>query len=106
MAELYARQFRDEPAPPPPDLPYGQFRLSYQKVTKDGKLAGWATGATYSPNVRRMISMARIEKPLAAPGTELSVRWGGFSDEPSCEIRATVVELPFIRQHRKDEKIK
>lgn len=106
MADLYARQFRDEPAAPPPDLPYGQFRLSYQKVTNNGQLAGWATGATYSPNLRRMISMARIDKNVAAPGNDLSVRWGGFSDEPACEIRAQIVDLPFIKQRRKDEKIK
>jgi glycine cleavage system aminomethyltransferase T len=106
MAELYARQFRDEPAPPPPDLPYGQFRLSFQKVTKDGDLAGWASGATYSPTVRRMISMARVSRALAVPGAEVSVRWGGFSDEPSCQIRAEVIDLPFIKQHRKDVAIK
>jgi vanillate/3-O-methylgallate O-demethylase len=106
MAELYARQFRDESAPPPPDLPYGQFRLSFQKVTKDGEVAGWASGATYSPTGRRMISMARVSRALAVPGTEVSVRWGGFSDEPSCQIRAEVVDLPFIKQHRKDVSIK
>jgi glycine cleavage system aminomethyltransferase T len=106
MASLYARQFQDGPAPPPPDLPYGQFRLSFQKVTRDRDLAGWASGATYSPNVRRMISMARLDKELTAPGTEVSVKWGGFSDEPSCQIRAEVVKLPFIKQHRKDVAIK
>ncbi len=106
MADLYARQFRDEIAPPPPDLPYGQFRMSYQKVSKDDELAGWASGASYSPNLRRMISMARLNKELAVPGSEVLVKWGGFSDEPSCQIRAEVVELPFIKQHRKDVAIK
>jgi vanillate/3-O-methylgallate O-demethylase len=106
MADLYARQFRDEAAPPPPDLPYGQFRMSYQRVSNGGELAGWATGATYSPNVRRMISMARLDKELAVPGTVVSVKWGGFSDEPSCQIRAEVIDLPFIKQHRKDVAIK
>src|SRR5229473_6082703 len=35
MAELYAAQFRDAPAAPPPDLPYGQFRVLFLKVMKD-----------------------------------------------------------------------
>ncbi len=26
------------------------------------------------------------------------MRWGGFSDEPSCQIRAEVIDLPFIKQ--------
>ena len=50
-----------------------------------------------------MISLARLRKDLAVPDTELSVVWGGFSDEPQQIIRARVQELPFIRQHRKDD---
>ncbi len=103
MAELYAAQFHDEPAAPPPDLPYGQFRMQFLKVLKDEDLIGWATGFAYSPNVRRMISLGRVRKDLAAPGTELSVLWGGFSDEPTVKIRARVHQLPFIKQHRKDD---
>jgi hypothetical protein len=30
----------------------------------------------------------------------VQVRWGGFSDEPSRPIRATVRALPFIAQQR------
>ena len=50
-----------------------------------------------------MISLARIRRDLAEPGTELSVVWGGFTDEPRQIIRARVHDLPFIRQHRKDD---
>jgi hypothetical protein len=53
--------------------------------------------------MRRMISLGRLRKDLAVPGTELHVLWGGFSDEPSVKIRATVHALPFIKQHRRDE---
>jgi glycine cleavage system aminomethyltransferase T len=53
-----------------------------------------------------MISMARISTALAVLGTEVSVRWGGFSDEPACEIRAEVVDLPFIKQQRKNVTVK
>jgi vanillate/3-O-methylgallate O-demethylase len=103
MAELYAALFRDEPSAPPPDLPYGQFRMFYCKLLQGNEHVGWASGVTYSPNIRRMISLARIRKDLAIPGTELSVVWGGFSDEPTKRIRVRVHELPFIRQHRRDD---
>ncbi len=100
MAELFAAQFRDEPSAPPFDLPYGQFRLQFLKLFKDRERVGWATGPAYSPNLKRMISMARIDKALALPGAEVEVLWGGFSDEPSVRIRATVAQLPFIARRR------
>lgn len=103
IAELYAAQFRDAPAAPPPDLPYGQFRMQFLRVTKDGEHVGWATGSTYSPNIRRMISLGRVRRELALPGTEVVVEWGRFSDEPLCRLRARVCELPFIKRHRADD---
>jgi vanillate/3-O-methylgallate O-demethylase len=103
MATLYADLFRDAPSAPPPDLPYGQFRMSYLKVLHGREHVGWASGVTYSPNLRRMISLARIDTGVALPGTELTVRWGGFSDEPVMPIRTRVQALPFIRQARKDD---
>jgi glycine cleavage system aminomethyltransferase T len=99
MADLYAAQFRDSPAAPPPDLPYGQFRVLFLKVLADRKELGWASGYAYSPTLRRMISLARLDRRIE-PGTEVEVLWGGFSDEPTCRIRAEVVALPFIRQER------
>jgi len=103
MAELYAALFRDAPSAPPPDLPAGQFRLCYLRVLAGNEPVGWASGMTYSPNLRRMISLARVRKDLAEPGTELAVVWGGFSDEPVMKIRARVQALPFIRQHRTED---
>ena len=100
MAELYAALFRDQPSPPPLDLPYGQFRMQFLKLSQDGDQVGWASGAAYSPNLRRMLSLGRVRKDLTEPGTELAVEWGGFSTEPTCQIRAQVTALPFIRQHR------
>jgi glycine cleavage system aminomethyltransferase T len=47
-----------------------------------------------------MISLARLDKALAEPGNQVAVVWGAFSSEPRCEIRAKVVELPFIAQTR------
>jgi glycine cleavage system aminomethyltransferase T len=95
MAELYAAQFRDAPSAPPPDLPAGQFRVFFMKVLE----GGWASGYAYSPTLRRMISLARLDRSIQ-PGDKVQVRWGGFSDEPACTIRATVRALPFIAQQR------
>jgi vanillate/3-O-methylgallate O-demethylase len=100
MAALYAAQFRDAPAPPPSDLPYGQFRILFLKVLQGGDQVGWASGIAYSPNLRRMISLARLRRDLE-PGAEVRVVWGGFSSEPSCEIRAAVAALPLIEQQRR-----
>ena len=95
MAELYAAQFRDAPAAPPPDLPYGQFRVLFLKVLQ----GGWASGYAYSPTLRRMISLARLDRALQ-PGDKVQVLWGGFSDEPVARIEAKVIALPFIKQER------
>jgi glycine cleavage system aminomethyltransferase T len=99
MAELYAAQFRDAPSAPPPDLPYGQFRVLFLKVVKDGTPVGWASGYAYSPTLRRMISLARLDRALE-PGSKVQVLWGGFSTEPVMRIGATVRALPFIQQQR------
>jgi glycine cleavage system T protein (aminomethyltransferase) len=102
LAQLYGRIFRGEPSAPPFDLPYGQFRMQFLKVLKDGGQVGWASGSAYSANLGRMISLARLARDLAA-GDEVSVLWGGFTSEPAHEIRAEVSELPFIRQRRRDD---
>jgi glycine cleavage system aminomethyltransferase T len=94
MAQLYAAQFRDAPSAPPPDLPYGQFRALFLKLKEN---AGWASGYAYSPTLRRMISLARVDRTA---GTDVTIEWGGFSDEPVHPIRARVVELPFIKRER------
>lgn len=101
MAELYANLFRDGPSAPPPDLPTGQYRMQFLRVEKDGRHVGWASGTAYSPTLSRMISMARVDKDAAEPGTEIVVRWGGFSTEPAMGIRAEVTALPFIKQNRR-----
>jgi vanillate/3-O-methylgallate O-demethylase len=95
LAELYAAQFRDAPSAPPPDLPYGQFRVCFLKIEE----GGWSSNHVYSPTLRRMISLARVDRDIP-PGTKVHVVWGGFSDEPTMRIRATVAPLPFIRQQR------
>ena len=75
MAKLYAAQFGDAPAAPPPDLPYGQFRVSFLKIAE----GGWASGYAYSPTLRRMISLARVDRDIA-DGTQVRVRWERAAD--------------------------
>jgi glycine cleavage system aminomethyltransferase T len=95
MAELYAAQFGEAPSAPPPDLPTGQFRVFFLKVIE----GGWASGYAYSPALRRMISLARLDRGLQ-PGDKVQVLWGGFSDEPVARIGAKVVGLPFLARKR------
>jgi glycine cleavage system aminomethyltransferase T len=95
MAELHAAQYRDAPSAPPPDLPAGQFRVFFARIRE----GGWASGYAYSPTLRRMISLARVDRDMPA-GTKVQVLWGGFSDEPTSAIPARVVELPFIARKR------
>lgn len=106
VAELFAAQLHDDPAPPPPELPKGRFSPLYNKLLKDGEHVGWATSHAYSPTLRRMISLARIRKDLIEPGTDVIILWGSFSDEPKCELRARVVKLPFIPQTRRADLMK
>ena len=49
----------EEPAPPPFHMPTGQLRMLFLKFVRDGRLVGWASGPTYSVNLRRMISLGR-----------------------------------------------
>ena len=102
MAQLYARLFENEPSAPAPDLPYGQMRVCFLQIMRGNGQVGWASGATYSSNLRGMISLGRINKELSAPGTEVSVSWGNFADELTVKIRAKVHERPFIKQHRQE----
>ena len=61
--------------------------------------AGWATGYAYSPTLRRMISLARLDRAIA-PAGEVEMLWGGLAGEPTARIRARVVDLPFIKRQR------
>ncbi len=69
------------------------------KINHNNSFCGWASGYGYSPTLRRMLSLARLDRAVAV-GAEVEVIWGGFSNEPTCRIRAQVVELPFIRRAR------
>lgn len=98
VVELYAAQFRDEPSPPPIQFPHPLFPEAFP-IVHDGRHAGWATSVCYSPVVRRVFSFGRIDVALTEPGTEVAINWGG-DEFPTMEIRATVVDPPFVTRKR------
>ena len=98
VVELYAAQFRDEPSPPPIQFPHPVFPEAFP-IVHDGQQVGWATSVCYSPVVRRVFSFGRIDVALTEPGTEVAISWGG-DEFPTMEIRATVVDPPFVTRKR------
>lgn len=96
VSDLFAAQFRDEPSPPPLNLAAGPLRIRFLAVRASGEHVGWASGISYSPNLRRMLSNGRVLRAHAEPGTEVTVEWGGLSPEPTAAITAEVVDQPIV----------
>ena len=98
VIELFAAQFSDEPSPPPIQLPHPLFPEAHP-IVHDREQVGWATSVCYSPTLRRVFSFGRINVELTEPGTEVLIVWGG-GDFPTTDIRATVVDPPFVSRRR------
>ena len=47
----------------------------------------------------RVFSFGRINVDLTEPGTEVVVKWGG-GELPTMDMRATVVDPPFVSRRR------
>src|SRR5688572_9528212 len=92
------------------DLPLTNYSsLTYDKVTKDGKMVGISTFTGYSFNERYMLSLAMMDLDHAEVGTKVTVLWGeegGGSSKPTVErhkqieIRATVAPVPYSEPAR------
>ena len=76
----------------------------FDRVEKDGELAGFAMLTSYSSNVRGWISLGTIDEDKYQPGDEVGIVWGepgGGSNNPAVErhtqttVRATVMARPF-----------
>jgi syringate O-demethylase len=76
----------------------------YDKVLKNGKLAGISTWIGYSSNERKMLTLAILDEQYAKPGTEVTFVWGeenGGSKKPTVEshaqteMRAIVSPVPY-----------
>ena len=88
------------------DFPSAVYSMySFDRVMKDGKLAGLSTWVGYSSNERKMLTLALLEPEYAKPGTEVTFVWGeenGGSKKPTVEshrqveIRATVCPVPYV----------
>jgi len=73
---------------------------AFDRVVIDGGDIGVASGRTYSPWLRRVISFAAISRAQSAPGTRVEVVWGR-PGTPQRSIRATVTALPFVPDGRR-----
>jgi glycine cleavage system aminomethyltransferase T len=78
--------------------------LPYDKVLRNGKLAGISTWCGYSANEGKMLTLAILDEEHSKPGTEVTFVWGeegGGSSKPTVErhvqteIRAIVSPVPY-----------
>ena len=81
----------------------------FDRVMKNGKLAGVSTWVGYSSNERKMLTLAMLDPEYAKPGTEVTFVWGeenGGSKKPTVEshkqveIRAIVCPVPYVASVR------
>lgn len=66
---------------------------------KEGRQVGKATSTTWGPMIKRMISLASVDKRLETPGTRISIEWTVEGERG--KVGATVVPLPFLDLPRK-----
>jgi glycine cleavage system aminomethyltransferase T len=99
VIDIYASLF-DEAAPAPQmDMPR-RYAAEYLGVLKGGAFVGCATSRVYSPKLRRMISLAVLDRATVSQGDKVEVLWGtdAKNERP---VRATVVPLPFKPDNRR-----
>ena len=75
----------------------GFYHMHADKVLADGKQVGISTGRGEIVHYHTMISHASIDPEYAALGTEVTVLWGS-EEYPQKEIRAKVVEFPYLKE--------
>ena len=83
----------------------------YDRVMRDGRLAGFSTYPAYMAADRTWISLATLEQDDAVTGREVTVIWGeenGGSSKPGVErhfqkeIRARVAPWPYTKTAREN----
>jgi glycine cleavage system aminomethyltransferase T len=98
---VFASLFGDGPIVHPMELPR-YLGFEFDEVRVDGQRVGCSTSRTYSPTLRKMISLAVVARELAEPGTEVMVLWGPPGPVQK-EMRCTVRELPFKEDRRRTD---
>jgi vanillate/3-O-methylgallate O-demethylase len=87
------------------DTPLANYAtLPYDRVMKNGKIAGLSTYTGYTYNERSWLSLGIVNNEHAAPGTEVTIVWGEegrgttkptVERHKQAEIRATVAPVPI-----------
>lgn len=105
VIKVFASLFNDGDRFKYMDMPASHYAtLPYDLVAKNGKSVGISHYPVYTSNVSGWISLALLDESVAAPGTEVSIRWGepdGGSMKPTVErhiqteISAVVEQCPI-----------
>ncbi len=66
---------------------------------KEGRQIGKATSTTWGPTIKKMVSIASVDRKLEEPGTRVSIEWSVEGERG--RVGATVVPLPFLDLERK-----
>jgi glycine cleavage system aminomethyltransferase T len=99
VMSVYRTLFEDGPIAAQMDLPR-HYMAEYYAVLAHGKSCGVATSRVYSPTLRRMISLAVIDRTVAQERPVATVLWGQDAKQAK-EIRAEIVDLPFTTDRRR-----
>lgn len=106
IIDVYASQFK--PGEPyanmdkPSATNFVSFGYTGDKVLKDGKIVGIASGRVYSYYYRKMLSLCSIDIACSDIGTEVIVVWGNPGTRQK-EIRAIVSRFPYLNENRNED---
>lgn len=99
VVKVYRSLFEDGPLGFQMDLPR-HYAAEYFSVVDGKEICGAASSRIYSPKMRRMISLAVIDRDVVERNGKLSVLWGK-DDRNIVEVRAELVPLPFKPDRRR-----
>lgn len=83
------------------DLPRHYAAEYFAVVMQDGACCGVASSRVYSPQLRRMISLAVLDKNFVETQRQVIVLWGRTPKEFT-EIKARIINLPFKADRRRE----
>jgi glycine cleavage system aminomethyltransferase T len=99
--KVYKTLFEDGPIAAQMDLPR-HYMAEYFSVLADGAMCGVASSRVYSPKLRRMISLAVIDKDVAKKRPTVTVLWGQDPRQQTA-IQCEIVDLPFKPDRRRHD---